>query len=295
MRDPWEDVPGSGLDPDPGARTGTGPGATSASGHTHDPHEVTVQLDAVQLGDGLLRRAESTPRTGPAHSDGPVFVDSSGRRSRRFRRLGIAVGAACAVYAVVMAATLMSGNSDAPWLPVPGQEEGKPAGQVDTTPLPRDSTEPTAPTGGTAGPQSTPSPGDATTPAAPGAEPPAAGTTADPEPPGTTADPEPTAARNSPAPGGGGEAEPDPGQSSQEPDPGPADPTPTGDGTSPGPSQSTPAGGGASGGDDGTGGGDAGVAADGAQAPAPLAAGPDTPVTHTGARTSPSPSPEYTL
>ncbi|MEU1159875.1 hypothetical protein ABZ372_03230, partial [Streptomyces sp. NPDC005921] len=63
-------------------------------------------------------------------SDAPVFVDASGRRSRRFRRLGMAVALACAVYAVVIVVTLLSGSSDAPWLPVPGQDADKPAGQV---------------------------------------------------------------------------------------------------------------------------------------------------------------------
>ncbi|EGX54393.1 hypothetical protein SZN_38183, partial [Streptomyces zinciresistens K42] len=63
-------------------------------------------------------------------SEGPVFVDESGRRRSRFRRLGMTVSLACAVYAVVIVATLLSGNSDAPWLPVevPGR---KPAGKVD--------------------------------------------------------------------------------------------------------------------------------------------------------------------
>ncbi len=120
LRDPWQDAPDS-LDAPAG----------EAADHTHDPHEVTVQLDAVQLGDGVLRRADG-PRhatKGPEGSDGPVFVDASGRRSRLYRRLGIAVGVACAVYAVVIVSTLLSGNSNAPWLPVDGQQEGKPAGQ----------------------------------------------------------------------------------------------------------------------------------------------------------------------
>uniref|UniRef100_UPI00351136E1 hypothetical protein n=1 Tax=Streptomyces calvus TaxID=67282 RepID=UPI00351136E1 len=105
---------------------------------THDPHEVTVQLDAVRIGDGgVLRRSPSGP--GGAGADGsgggPVFVDESGRRIQLYRRIGIAVGLACAGYAAVMVATLLSGNSDAPWMPVPGQEQ-KPAGQVEPTPQP---------------------------------------------------------------------------------------------------------------------------------------------------------------
>ena len=92
--------------------------------HTHDPHEVTVQLDGVgrQLEDWLVQQAKGAPNAQDA-SDGPVFVDETGRRSRRYRRIGMAVGMACAVYAVVILATLLSGNSSAPWLPELGQEQ----------------------------------------------------------------------------------------------------------------------------------------------------------------------------
>ncbi|MGA4898848.1 hypothetical protein ACPCAJ_13305 [Streptomyces griseoincarnatus] len=114
VRDPWQEDPGTAE-------------------ATHDPHEVTVQLDAVQIGaGGVLRRS---PGAGAAPEAAPVFVDESGRRNRLYRRIGLAVGLACAGYAVVMVATLLSGNSDAPWMPVPGQEE-KPSGQVETTPRP---------------------------------------------------------------------------------------------------------------------------------------------------------------
>ncbi|MFI8201869.1 hypothetical protein [Streptomyces sp. NPDC085937] len=113
VRDPWQEDAGADA--------------------THDPHEVTVQLDAVQIGaGGVLSR---TPGAGAAPEAAPVFVDESGRRNRLYRRIGLAVGLACAGYAVVMVATLLSGNSDAPWMPVPGQED-KPAEQVETTPKP---------------------------------------------------------------------------------------------------------------------------------------------------------------
>ncbi|MFV0135706.1 hypothetical protein ACLGIH_21220 [Streptomyces sp. HMX87] len=290
LRDPWADAPGTGpgtaplRDPWADAPGTAAPSPDAGAEHTHDPHEVTVQLDAVQLGDGLLRRAEGTPRRAPEGSDGPVFVDASGRRSRRFRRLGIAVGIACAVYAVVMVATLMSGNSNAPWLPVPGQQEGKPAGQVDTTPLPEEPVEPSATAGGTV-PRATPSAGDTAAPA-PGAEAPAAGTTADPAPPAGAADPEPTATRTTPRPGAGGATEPGPGDTPKAPDPGPVDPSPT-DGGEPSPDPSPTTGGGDSagtGGDPGT-----GTVPNGATDPSPVAA------PFADAHPSPSPSPEYTL
>ncbi|MFE1252699.1 hypothetical protein [Streptomyces fungicidicus] len=130
---------------------------------THDPHEVTVQLDSVQIGEGLeLRRSQGGPSTGQ-DAAGPVFVDESGRRSRLYRRIGMAVGLACAGYAVVMVATLLSGNSDAPWMPVPGQEN-KPAGKVETTPQPADDTDTTPGSGSSFDPDATPSTGAPTEP-----------------------------------------------------------------------------------------------------------------------------------
>ncbi|MEU4051562.1 hypothetical protein AB0F09_20480 [Streptomyces olivaceus] len=214
LRDPWQQDPGANEDAE-----------ADAGDHTHDPHEVTVQLDAVQLGDGVIRRADSGHRkgkAGPEASDGPVFVDSSGRRSRLYRRLGILVGIACAVYAVVIVSTLLSGNSDAPWLPVPGQEEGKPAGQVDTTPLPSEPAQPSA-TGTATAPADDPSASTGVT-TAPGSDTPAAGTSGATGgatgQPGTSAGPEsPAAGGTDPDPGGSagtGRTDPDPGQSSSE-------------------------------------------------------------------------------
>ncbi|MEV0690434.1 hypothetical protein [Streptomyces sp. NPDC050388] len=112
--------------------------ADDSAGQTHDPHEVTIQLDAVQIGNGMLLGTPDRPGGRAAHepSDGPVFVDESGRRVRRYRRIGLVVGLACAAYAVVIVATLLSGNSDAPWVPVHGQEQEKPAEKVDTSPQP---------------------------------------------------------------------------------------------------------------------------------------------------------------
>ncbi|MFE0701285.1 hypothetical protein [Streptomyces sp. NPDC058872] len=116
-----------------------------AADQAHDPNEVTVQLDAVRIGGGdgdwSLQPAEVVPdpRREP---NGPVFVDESGRRSRRFRRLGTLVGVACAVYAVVIVATLLTGNSSAPWVPLPEQQEAVPAGQGEASASPTASTDP---------------------------------------------------------------------------------------------------------------------------------------------------------
>ncbi|CAM5702499.1 hypothetical protein SGLAM104S_08894 [Streptomyces glaucescens] len=109
------------------------------------PHEVTVQLDAVQLGDGMLRQVAAGV---PEASDAPVFVDETGRRVRRFRRIGMAVGLAGAAFAVVTVATLLSGDSEAPALPVPEQNADRPASQVDSPPLDAESAPPSAPDSG---------------------------------------------------------------------------------------------------------------------------------------------------
>ena len=184
-RDPWQEE------------------ADDSGDATHDPHEVTVQLDSVQIGEGLeLRRSQGGPSTGQ-DAAGPVFVDESGRRSRLYRRIGMAVGLACAGYAVVMVATLLSGNSDAPWMPVPGQEN-KPAGKVETTPQPADDTDTTPGSGSSLDPDATPTTGaptepgpDATAPATGGGT----GTGGQPD-----ADPTPTSPGQNPsqpATGGG--------------------------------------------------------------------------------------------
>ncbi|WP_369181699.1 hypothetical protein [Streptomyces mutabilis] len=221
LRDPWQDAPD------------TDAYAAATADHTHDPHEVTVQLDAVQLGDGVLRRADGAQpgKKGPEGSDGPVFVDASGRRSRLYRRLGIAVGVACAIYAVVIVSTLLSGNSNAPWLPVDGQQEGKPAGQVDTTPLPSRSAQPSGT--GSAAPRTSPSAGAGVS-TAPGADAPAPGTSGSARQPGTSTDPEPSGTSGGTEPGGGGgTTAPDPTQSTQEPPPASTDPSPPAGGGEP--------------------------------------------------------------
>ncbi|MGY3202036.1 hypothetical protein [Streptomyces sp. TE5632] len=179
LRDPWqEDAPATAVlppvpvpapaapaddvpDDAPADNAADAPDADDAddtddsAGQTHDPHEVTIQLDAVQIGNGMLLGTPNRPGGGAVHepSDGPVFVDESGRRVRRYRRIGLAVGLACAAYAVVIVATLLSGNSDAPWVPVPDQEQGQPAEKVEASPRP---TEPDASPGAEVAPDPDP-------------------------------------------------------------------------------------------------------------------------------------------
>ncbi|MET7455147.1 hypothetical protein ABZT03_25265 [Streptomyces sp. NPDC005574] len=187
----------------------------------HDPDEVTVQLD--DIGGDLDDLLVGPGKGGAESSDAPVFVDESGRRSRRYRRIGMAVGLSCAVYAVVIVVTLLSGNSSAPWLPVPGQQDEQPADKVETPPKPEESKGstgggpalpgmlPTATNGTVLKPGSRPS-------AAPGA-PRASGS---PARPGTSTAPSPAASRSTPAPGTGGIApssSPVPTQGSVSPEP----------------------------------------------------------------------------
>ncbi|MFF9483262.1 hypothetical protein [Streptomyces sp. NPDC014676] len=187
VRDPWQEEAGD------------------SAAATHDPHEVTVQLDSVQIGEGLeLRRAPG--RAGGGGQDaagGPVFVDESGRRSRLYRRIGLAVGLACAGYAVVMVATLLSGNSDAPWMPVPGQED-KPAGQVETTPQPTE-TDATPGSGTGLLPGGTPTTGTPTLPAPDTTAPVAGGGTGTGNQPDAADPTPPTTEQNSTDPAAGGD------------------------------------------------------------------------------------------
>ncbi|MFJ4693048.1 hypothetical protein [Streptomyces sp. NPDC088766] len=144
---------GAALFPD---STNAGP-----AGAVDDPHELTVHLaniDPVSF------------EGGPESQDGagkPVFVDESGRRSRRLRRVGTAVGIACSVYALVIVATLVSGNSSAPWLPLPGQAGDTPAEQVETSSGPSATASPSGSAG--AAPSAGPSGSSASTAATAGA------------------------------------------------------------------------------------------------------------------------------
>lgn len=213
---------------------------TSEVGHTHDPHEVTVQLDGVgrQLEELLVRQAKEGADA--SAGDGPVFVDETGRRSRRYRRIGVVVGIACAVYAVVIVATLLSGNSNAPWLPVPGQQDEQPAGKVDTSPLPAQSVQPSdsagvgfTPTpGASVSAGVTPSQGASAVPA-PSASAPAPSASTGPKRPSASAPQpnpatSPTAANPDPSPSVSASPEPSP-STSVEPSPDPSE-SPAADG-----------------------------------------------------------------
>ena len=124
------------------------------TGHTHEPNDVTVQLDG--LGRQLSELSvEPSP---PDPSDGPVFVDESGRRSKTYRRVGWVLAAICAVYAVTLVVAVLGGNSSAPWLPLSGQKE-KRAEEVEVRPAPSGGVVSESP--GVTPSASAPAPGDA--------------------------------------------------------------------------------------------------------------------------------------
>ncbi|GAA3878230.1 hypothetical protein GCM10023084_33920 [Streptomyces lacrimifluminis] len=206
------------------------------AGHTHDPHEVTVQLDGVgRQVDELLVRQAKEGQDADGVGDGPVFVDETGRRSRRYRRIGMVVGISCAVYAVVIVATLLSGNSNAPWLPVPGQKDEQPAGQVETSPLPTDSAPPSEAAAGVSPAPDAPVSTSATPSRKAGASP-APSVSAAPKPSASASSkPAPSTTRRDPGPSPSvSEAGPSPSVSVS-PSPSPSD----GGNTSPDPSPST--------------------------------------------------------
>lgn len=105
-------------------------------GHMYEPPDVTVQRDG--LGRELAESSvEETLESvvGESPDAGPVFVDASGRRGRKIRRLGWLAGIVCACYAVMLVATVLGGNSSAPWLLIPGpSDDGKKA--ADTVRIP---------------------------------------------------------------------------------------------------------------------------------------------------------------
>ncbi|MFF7362471.1 hypothetical protein [Streptomyces sp. NPDC008125] len=102
---------------------------------------MTIQLDGLGR---QLSELKTDPRTQEA-SDGPVFVDESGRRSKNFRRAGWLVALGCAAFATVLVLSLLGGSSAAPWLPLTSQEQQKSGDKEKDADAP--SVDPSAPAG----------------------------------------------------------------------------------------------------------------------------------------------------
>ncbi|MEV1054856.1 hypothetical protein [Streptomyces sp. NPDC049887] len=186
-----------------------------------------------------LQAARMNPEAAQEDADGPVFVDESGRRSKKFRRIGWVLALVCAGYAVTLAVALIGGNSNAPSLLIPGPADDK-ADTAEETPGPSEA--PSAPAGAevVAGvPSSSGSPADVPRqPVGSAGEPGgeqrsgpsgasgsgAATTTGGAGTGGATTDPKPTV---STAPGGTGGVGSTGGTGGEEPPPDPVDPTPS--------------------------------------------------------------------
>ncbi|MFE7370325.1 MULTISPECIES: hypothetical protein [Streptomyces] len=192
------------------------------TGHTHEPNDATIQLD------GLGRQLAELPGepAPPDGSDGPVFVDESGRRSKTYRRLGWVLASVCVAYAVTLVLAVLGGNSSAPWLPLSGTEKAK-AEQAEEAPAPDgttggpsgDTPEPGPSASGSAAAEESAAPGGAT-PSATSVQVPA-GSVGSPSA-STSADPSRSTGSGG-AGGSGGATKPDPTTSTAGP---PVDPTP---------------------------------------------------------------------
>ncbi|MCZ7459983.1 hypothetical protein [Streptomyces sp. WMMC940] len=185
-----------------------------------------------------LQAARMNPGTPQEDADGPVFVDESGRRSKKFRRIGWVLALVCAGYAVTLVVALIGGNSNAPSLLIPGPADDK-ADTAEETPGPSEA--PSAPAGaevvaGVPSPSGSPAdvprqpagsagePGGDRSGSPSGASGSGAATTGGAGTGGATTDPKPTV---STAPGGTGGAGNTGGTGGEEPPPDPVDPTPS--------------------------------------------------------------------
>ncbi|MEU0659134.1 hypothetical protein [Streptomyces lavendulocolor] len=113
---------------------------------------LTAELPAVTMSipAGSPAAAPAAPSAPADHepSDGPVFVDESGRRSKKLRRLGWVLATACAVYAITLVVSVIGGNSSAPWLLIPGPADEKKTETTQVEPAPSSSDAPEADTPG---------------------------------------------------------------------------------------------------------------------------------------------------
>lgn len=74
------------------------------------PSDTPVDTDPAVRG----RHRKHARTSLPSAQDGPVFVDSSGKRARLLRRAGAVLGATCVGYAAVLALSFMGGISLSP-------------------------------------------------------------------------------------------------------------------------------------------------------------------------------------
>ncbi|MEU2671021.1 hypothetical protein ABZ622_19525 [Streptomyces sp. NPDC007164] len=100
--------------------------------------QSVTSIEHAPTPSGRRRKHAGAPKpcagAGAGVQEGPVFVDSTGRRARVLRRAGIALGVACAGYAAVLGLAFVGGISVSPsqLLPFDGApaSRGGPAGNM---------------------------------------------------------------------------------------------------------------------------------------------------------------------
>ncbi|WP_328317746.1 hypothetical protein [Streptomyces sp. NBC_00388] len=124
----------------PGVRAllGGAPDTLTGPGELPGPARPGGPDTLARPGGGDAPPVPEAPISDAPAPDTPVFVDASGRRGRKYRRIGWLVALACASYAALLVSTVVGGSSTAPWLLIPGPADGKKADSV------RDPAEPVA-------------------------------------------------------------------------------------------------------------------------------------------------------
>ncbi|MFD6287810.1 hypothetical protein [Streptomyces sp. NPDC060205] len=79
-----------------------------------------VDCDAVDSDAAGSHAAGSEPGRSHSADGAPIFVDPSGRRAGRMRRMGWLVAAGCVCSAATLGVAIADNNSTAPWLQIPG-------------------------------------------------------------------------------------------------------------------------------------------------------------------------------
>ncbi|MFC9425281.1 hypothetical protein [Streptomyces sp. NPDC056987] len=232
----------AGTRPEARPGTGTGTGGDTIAFRAPGPEDRAANSGGVNGVDGS---------DGAEAPEGPVFVDESGRRSKKLRRAGWVVAIACACYAVTVVAALVGGDSSAPWLQIPGLADKKKPDTVQIQPAPSGSPSETAAGGdpsasptetgtGGAGPRTSetvttgtsgdPAPGVSGSAKAPVVSNSPVGPDVDPDTPGDP-DPDPGTAAGAGSAGPGGESASAPAGdgTSQSPDPSTSVESPPGD------------------------------------------------------------------
>ncbi|WP_405653283.1 hypothetical protein [Streptomyces sp. NBC_00019] len=159
----------------------------------------------------LIREAAAHPAAGKDDED-PVFVDATGRRGRRIRRVAYAAGALCAGYTVVLALSFMGATPFAPRtvLPVPGVPSEAPGSvgenprDLPATPVPSRSVSPSDI------PSPSPVPTESGQPSTPATEPAPSRTPGTGTPSGTPTDTATPTETGTPTPTGSTEETPSP-------------------------------------------------------------------------------------